>query len=109
QHRRMFQLDVHGGSLAFHRRLFERGERFPDVSLAEDAHFLTKAVGSGARLLPLPADDLYVYIRHGTNTWRFGMRDAHGETAWFRCETPASVADDLDFYAPFAATALQSA
>jgi glycosyltransferase involved in cell wall biosynthesis len=98
QHRRMFQLDVHGGTVAFHRKLLERGERFPNISLAEDAAFITGAVRRGARLAAIPADDLYVYIRHGANTWRFEFGDAEGGPSWSRCNAPAFIAPDLEFY-----------
>lgn len=102
QHQRMFQLNVLGGTLAFQRKLFEQGHRFPNTSLAEDAAFLTAAVRRGARLAVLPAEDLYVYIRHGANTWRFGLGDAGGGPSWIRREAPASIIPDLEFYGAFA-------
>ena len=98
QHRRMFQLDVLGGTLAFHRNLFERGQRFPNTSLAEDAAFLIGAVRRGARLEAIPADGLYVYIRHGANTWRFQCGDGEGGPSWSRWDAPAFIAPDLEFY-----------
>ncbi|MEW6735051.1 MAG: glycosyltransferase, partial [Acidobacteriota bacterium] len=39
-HRRMFVEDVHGGTLVYRRRVWERLARYPDRSLAEDADFL---------------------------------------------------------------------
>src|SRR5262249_14316305 len=33
-HRRLFVLDVHGGTLVYHRRVFEQLARYPDTSLA---------------------------------------------------------------------------
>jgi cellulose synthase/poly-beta-1,6-N-acetylglucosamine synthase-like glycosyltransferase len=109
QHRRMFQLDVHGGTVAFQRKLFERGHRFPNTSLAEDAAFLTAAVRRGARLATIPAEDLYVYVRHGANTWRFGLGGAEGGPSWIRCKAPASIKADLEFYGAYATAALKSA
>ncbi|HLK88357.1 MAG TPA: glycosyltransferase [Polyangia bacterium] len=70
-HRKMFTGDVHGGTLAYHRALYEQGLRYPPVNLAEDAAFLRAALHRGRRLLRLPGDGVFVYVRHGTNAWRF--------------------------------------
>ena len=70
-HRRMFVGDVHGGTLAFRRALYEEGLRYPKVNLAEDAAFLRAALRGGRRLLRLPGDSVFVYVRHGANAWRF--------------------------------------
>ena len=69
-HRRMFAEDVVGGTLVFARSLLDIVS-YPDRSLAEDAVFLRAALRSGARLVPVPNEDLFVYIRHGANSWRF--------------------------------------
>ncbi|MGH7120092.1 MAG: glycosyltransferase family 2 protein [Acetobacteraceae bacterium] len=70
-HRSMYRHDVHGGTLVFLRSCWERYARYPDRSLAEDARFLTRAVRAGARLGKIDDTGLFVYIRHGTNTWSF--------------------------------------
>ena len=64
-HRRMFVGNVHGGTLVFDRGLFDRGLRYPDRSLAEDAWFLWHATHGGAQLEALPGEALFVYLRHG--------------------------------------------
>src|SRR4029079_3012932 len=69
-HRRLFFGDVHGGTLAFARRLWEEGVRYPDWSLAEDAELLRRALRAGARLARLDGEGRFVYVRHGTNTWQ---------------------------------------
>ncbi|WP_091743275.1 glycosyltransferase [Phenylobacterium immobile] len=98
-HRRIFLLDVMGGTQAFPRALFAGGCRFPDSSMAEDAAFLRAAVHSGARLEPIDAEDLYVYVRHGANTWRFTM--SQGLTGgWAERAAPKAIGPDLAFYMP---------
>ena len=49
-HSRLFVRDVHGGTLAFRRSLHRPSCRYPDISLAEDAWFLQRAMARGARL-----------------------------------------------------------
>lgn len=94
-HRRLFVRDVHGGTLAFRRAVWERLARFPDRSLAEDAAFLDHAVRRGARLVPLDAGDDYVYVRHETNSWRLETGGAGG---WREVTEPTAMAADRDFY-----------
>lgn len=97
-HRRLFVEDVHGGTLAFHRSVWDRGARYPDTSLAEDAWFLRNALRKGARLARLPADGVYVYVRHGANSWQLDARyDGAGE--WDVMPEPPELAGDRDFYA----------
>lgn len=101
-HRRLFVLDVHGGTLAYRRSLFSRALRFPDRSLAEDAVFLRRAVDSGARLERLAADGAYVYVRHGANSWRVAVGRQAGELDWLPCEPPVAMLPDMPFYARYA-------
>jgi glycosyltransferase involved in cell wall biosynthesis len=89
-HARMFIEDVAAGTLVYRRELWGRPARYPATSLREDADFLVAAMRAGARLERLAAEDLFVYIRHGGNTWRFvagellmpGHWRAIGEPAW---------------------------
>src|SRR5205823_6216249 len=43
-HRSMFIGDVHGGTLAFERRIWSSGVHYPEINLAEDAAFLRQAL-----------------------------------------------------------------
>jgi len=70
-HRRMFIGNVHGGTLVFWKRLFVEGLRYPAINIAEDAAFIQAAARRGRRLVRVPNDGLFVYIRHGGNAWRF--------------------------------------
>ena len=95
-HRRMFVRDVHGGTLAFRRWVWERLARYPDRSLAEDAAFLDQAVRRGARLRAQSADGLFLYLRHGTNSWRL---DGGPHDGWEAQPEPALPPEDRAYYA----------
>jgi O-antigen biosynthesis protein len=70
-HRTMFVGDVHGGTLVFRRAIWASGVRYPEIDLAEDAMFLQQATSRGKRLLRIENRGSFVYLRHGTNAWRF--------------------------------------
>lgn len=95
-HRRMFVRDVHGGTLAFRRWVWERLARYPDRSLAEDAAFLDQVVRRGARLRARPAEGVFLYLRHGTNSWRLDDRSRDG---WEQQPEPDLPAADRAYYA----------
>jgi glycosyltransferase involved in cell wall biosynthesis len=95
---RLFVGAVHGGTLMFRRTLHGAASRYPDASLAEDAAFLNTVVARGARLRALPADGQFLYLRHGTNSWRLGPRQTFGNAGWRRIEEPISFAADRAFY-----------
>lgn len=95
-HRRMFVRDVHGGTLAFRRWVWERLARYPDRSLAEDAAFLDQAVRRGARLHAQAADGIFLYLRHGTNSWRLDSGSLDG---WELQPEPDLPEEDRAFYA----------
>ena len=97
-HRRMFVEDVHGGTLAYRRSVWEGG-RFPATSLAEDAAFLRAALRRGARLRRLENDGLFVYVRHGAGAWCFDCGSFLDPGGWLRADEPALPAADLAFLA----------
>ena len=96
QHRRLFVRDVHGGTLAFRRSVWEHISQYPNRSLAEDAAFLDHAVGRGATLRVLRADGLFVYLRHDSNSWRLRNDEYRG---WQPRPEPAFPPADREFYA----------
>ena len=98
-HHRLFVRNVHGGTLAFRRHVFERLARYPDASLAEDAVFLNAAMGRGARLQPLPGEGLFLYVRHGGNAWAFSCGHYLDVRGWRRVDEPPFLAADRAFYA----------
>jgi glycosyltransferase involved in cell wall biosynthesis len=87
-HRRLFVEDVHGGTLAYRRDVWERS-RFPPVSLAEDASFLRGAIRRGARLKRLDNDGLFVYVRHPRCAWRFECGRYLDPSGWRRVAPPS--------------------
>jgi glycosyltransferase involved in cell wall biosynthesis len=97
-HRRLFVRDVHGGTLAFRKALFRDGCRYPEVSLAEDAEFLQRALRCGGRLRRLSGEGLFVYLRHGRNAWAFPCGQYLGAAGWLRGTEPACLEADRDFY-----------
>ena len=95
-HRRMFAEDVHGGTLAFRRAVWEKN-RYPDASLAEDAALLRGAVYRGARLRRIEGGGLFVYLRHSRNAWAFECGRHLDPAAWASAPQP-DLGEDLAFY-----------
>ena len=87
-HRRMFVGDVHGGTLMFWKRLFDEGLRYPEINIAEDATFIQAAVRHRRRLVRVPNDGLFVYIRHGGNAWRFSPGNFLDPGGWQTISSP---------------------
>ncbi len=98
-HRRLFFGDVHGGTLAFRRRVWELLAQYPDVSLAEDAAFLRQALNRGARLERVSGRGRFIYVRHATNAWSFECGRHVDHRGWRRTDEPPELAADRAFYA----------
>jgi glycosyltransferase involved in cell wall biosynthesis len=94
---RLFRCAVHGGTLVYARSVFGAG-RFASISLGEDAHFLQTAVQRGSRLCSVPSADHFIYVRHGSNAWRFTCGRHVDSVGWTRIEPPPFALDDLPFY-----------
>ncbi|HLA64317.1 MAG TPA: glycosyltransferase, partial [Rhodothermales bacterium] len=98
-HARMFYKQVVGGTLAFRRGPWRAGARFPDGSLAEDAALLRDLLHRGARLAPIVNRDLFVYIRHDANSWRFQQGSHLDRQGWNVAPWPAGMPEeDRAFY-----------
>jgi len=98
-HRRLFYEDVHGGTLVYRREVWERYARYPNCSLAEDAQFLRQALRRGIRLCRLPGEELFIYLRHTTNSWAFQCGLHLDPSGWHRIPKPALLQADRAFYA----------
>lgn len=98
EHARLFHADVHGGTLAFARRVWSELARFPSQSLAEDAAFLAEATRRGARLEAGSGEEQFVYLRHGGNAWAGFPRDLASNPEWSLRPVPAAMREDLPFY-----------
>jgi glycosyltransferase involved in cell wall biosynthesis len=106
---RMFAGDVIGGTMMFRRSLFTGGLRYPEVSMAEDAAFLREAMRRGHRLAQLDNPGLFVYVRHGRNTWQFEPGRFLDPRGWEVVAGPTSLpGETLDAYRAAAATPLTS-
>lgn len=95
-HRRMFVGDVHGGTLMFRKTIFDAGTCYPNANIAEDAAFLRVALRSARRLLPLSNPDLFVYVRHGTNAWKFASGKFLDAAGWQPIAAPAAFLAQFD-------------
>lgn len=101
-HREMFAHDIVGGTLVYRRSLL-RSASYPQRSLAEDAQFLHQVLRGGARLVKVPNDDTFVYVRHGANSWNFEPGRHLGAQHWSPVQRTVMAPDDLAVYARFAA------
>jgi glycosyltransferase involved in cell wall biosynthesis len=99
-HRRIFVEDVSGGTLVYHRRVFQDLAKYPNSSLAEDAIFLRAALDRGARLERISAEGIYLYVRHGANTWRFRSGRYGSQSGWLKSAEPSTMRGDRAFYLP---------
>jgi glycosyltransferase involved in cell wall biosynthesis len=99
-HRRLFVGDVHGGTLVYWRKVWEKHVHYPDASLAEDALFLREACRRGMRLSKLPHANSFVYVRHTTNAWRFPLGTYIDPSGWQKADLAAFIPlTDITFYA----------
>ena len=104
-HRRLFVGDVHGGTLVYWRRVWERLARYPNASLAEDAFFLQTACRKGACLHKLPHAHSFVYLRHETNAWQFPLGTYLNPSGWQQADPNTYIpVDDLSFYTALSST-----
>jgi glycosyltransferase involved in cell wall biosynthesis len=104
-HRRLFVEDVVGGTLVYRRDVWRSLARYPDRSIAEDAFFLSHAMRRGARLTPIAAGSHFMYVRHGVNTWTFGVGEYLDPAGWMRAAEPALPPADRAYYAARSAEA----
>ena len=85
---RMFEGEIHLGTLVYHRSLLDAGLSYPDLDVGEDASWLGQAVARGHRLARLDNPSVYVYVRHGRNAWKV---DPGG---WARVDPPPAFSRD---------------
>jgi len=88
-HRRMFFGDVPGGTLVYWKNLLHDVRGYPAINLAEDAAFLSAALRARKRLLRLANDGVFIYVRHGSNTWQFQPGQFLDPGGWESASSPA--------------------
>jgi glycosyltransferase involved in cell wall biosynthesis len=94
-HKRMFVGDLHGGTLVYLRALWLEGIRYPEVNLAEDAAFIRTACARGKRILRLPNDGQFIYLRHGRNSWKFECGRFLDPAGWRAVSGPPGFRPDV--------------
>jgi glycosyltransferase involved in cell wall biosynthesis len=97
-HRRLWFANVAGGTLVFRRHVWERLAQYPDQSLAEDGFFLREALRRGAKLARIDRERLFIYLRHGKNSWSFTCGQHGNSQGWKRIPEPGLPPDDRAFY-----------
>jgi glycosyltransferase involved in cell wall biosynthesis len=75
----LFRQGASWGTLAWSRKWWKKGLRFPDGSLGEDVALQELLVRHGARIVRLPNDGASIYVRHGKNSWQFPFNKAYAE------------------------------
>jgi hypothetical protein len=65
----------------FTRRALRHGTRHPALQVGQKLVFLNSLMAAGERVEALPNQGLFVYVRHGANTWNYVAR---------RVEVPAA-------------------
>jgi len=86
------------GTLALTTDLWRRSRRYPHASKLEDLTMYLRATDLDARVESVANDGIYVYVRHGANSWRF-QRAPQDHTWWAESPAPAFVSPrDLDDY-----------
>lgn len=94
-HRRMFVADIHGGTLLFRKSLWLEGIRYPEVNLAEDAGLLRRAMSTRKRILRLDNPGLFIYLRHGKNTWKFESGRFLDPSGWRSLPPPPGFSSEM--------------
>jgi len=94
-HRAMFVGNVHGGTLMYWKRIWDRGTRYPHTNLAEDAMLIRQSVARGNRLQPVENSGVFVYVRHGRNAWAFEAGRFIDPSGWTRSVAPPTFPSDL--------------
>jgi hypothetical protein len=82
------EVSIAGGTLAFLREVWGRCGGYPDDSLGEDVGFLRRAAECGARIVRMPNNGAYVYVRHPANSWRFDFPAQAGPPGWSQQPPP---------------------
>lgn len=81
------------GTLALTTDLWRRSHRYPHASKREDLTMFLRATDLGAGVEGVANDGIYVYVRHGANSWRF-QRGPLDHRWWAESPPPAFLSPD---------------
>jgi O-antigen biosynthesis protein len=88
-HKRIFSQDIHAGTIAYPKWLWRYFDGFKPLASAEDFAFVQIAYLCHQPVLKLSSAGVYIYVRHGGNTWRFPCGEYIDRRGWTRIEAPA--------------------
>jgi glycosyltransferase involved in cell wall biosynthesis len=95
---RLFHYAVAGGTLVFDKSFWSEAAGYRNLSLREDAEFLDTLILHGARLYRIDGRELFLYLRHGANSWRFDTGRHLEPDGWFEVAEPGFFAADRCHY-----------
>lgn len=96
---KLFVENVGGGTLVFLKKVWKECAVYPSISLREDAEFLLAAIKKGARLSRIDGRDIFIYLRHANNTWKFNISPDGRQDGWQRADPPGWMVKYSSFYA----------
>ena len=64
----------HDGSAVFHRSVLRKGVVHAPLQIGQKLVFLNDLMHQGEKMVSVQNDKLFVYVRHGTNTWQYNAR-----------------------------------
>ncbi len=88
-HKRIFSQDIHAGTIAYPKWLWRYFDGFKPLASAEDFAFVEIAHLCHQPVLKLSSAGVYIYVRHGGNTWQFPCGEYLDPQGWTRIEAPA--------------------
>lgn len=86
--RSMFDGGIACGTMVFRKEIWGTLTEYPDVSYREEGLFLLQALQNGARLKAIDGKDLYIYVRHQSNTFRFRKTFFNSRVQWRQTPLP---------------------
>ena len=96
---KLYNYDFAPGTLAFWKIHWDRGAKFPNVSIAEDAALAGILQQMGVSIQKISNNALFVYVRHPHNTWHISAYQLSGLKGRKIAKSPDYFPQvDLDYY-----------
>ena len=86
--RSLFTFGVATGSIMFSRAVWEQLATYPNLNIGEDTGFMSKIMKKGAIVKAVDGIDIFVYVRHGANTWFFNAANYSSHPGWKKVPVP---------------------